>query len=66
MKVKHNNPPTTTASLSVKLLINLPKLAPASRNDPKSHPPTHIVTYEENDYTSLRVETDPINGGTPY
>ena len=54
-----------TASMRVKLLINLPTPSPTSRQYPKSHPPTYIVAYEEENYTPIRVETDLIYGRTP-
>ena len=65
VEVKHTNPPKATASQRVKFPINLQTPAPTSRQNAYPHTPTSIVTYEEDKYTPLRVESNTIYGLTP-
>ena len=61
MDIKHINPPNTIASPRVKLPEQRQTLVHTERQNLK---PTPIIVYEEDDYIPLRVEAEPIHGGT--
>ena len=65
VEVINNNPPKTTSYMRVNIPSNLPNPAPTPRQSPKQHIPTPIFMYEVDEYTPPRVETEPVQGGSP-
>ena len=62
VEAKHRNSTKTTTSLRVKIPSKLKAPAPIERQNSK---PTPIVTYEEDNFTPLSVDTEKIHRGRP-